>query len=109
MILYLVRHGDPIYTPDSLTPLGHEQAKAVAKRFTIYGLDEIYSSTSNRAIQTAQPTCDLLKKEMQLEDWANEHHAWTELGVTTKTGVYTWPFFDRETIEKFRTEEVRIT
>ena len=36
MILYIVRHGDPIYDPDSLTPLGHEQAKAVAKRFTVY-------------------------------------------------------------------------
>ena len=30
MILYFVRHGEPIYDPDSLTPLGHEQAKALS-------------------------------------------------------------------------------
>ena len=67
MILYLVRHGDPIYDPDSLTPLGHEQAKAVAKRFALYGLDEVYASTSNRAIQTAKPTSELLKKEIGID------------------------------------------
>ena len=29
--------------------------KALAKRLALYGLDEIYSSTSNRAIMTAKP------------------------------------------------------
>ena len=33
MLFFYVRHGDPIYNPDSLTPLGHEQAKALSKRF----------------------------------------------------------------------------
>ena len=53
MLFYFIRHGDPIYDPDSLTPLGHEQAEALSKRLQIYGLDEIYSSTANRAILTA--------------------------------------------------------
>ena len=56
MIFYYVRHGDPIYDPDSLTELGHKQAAALAKRFTLTGLDEIYSSTSMRARMTAEPT-----------------------------------------------------
>lgn len=107
MILYLVRHGDPIYDPDSLTPLGHEQAKAVAKRFALYGLDEVYASTSNRAIQTAKPTADLLKKEIKLEDWANEGHAWANLTVQTADGGKTWAFYDQKTKEKFRSDEVR--
>ena len=107
MILYLVRHGDPIYDPDSLTPLGHEQAKAVAKRFALYGLDEVYSSTSNRAKQTAQPTCEILKKEAHLEDWANEGYAWAGFAVPTEDGGKTWVFHDKKTIEKFRTDEVR--
>ena len=63
MILYYVRHGDPIYNPDSLTPLGQRQAEAVGKRLALYGIDEVYSSDSNRAMQTAEPTCQLLKKE----------------------------------------------
>jgi len=62
MRLYFIRHGQPIYDPDSLTPLGHEQAKALSKRFLNLGLNKVYSSTSTRAIQTAQPTCDLLGK-----------------------------------------------
>ena len=54
MILFYVRHGDPIYNPDQLTPLGHRQAESVAKRLALFGVDEIYASTSTRAMQTAQ-------------------------------------------------------
>ena len=47
MIFYYIRHGDPIYDPDSLTPLGEKQAEALAKRLALYGIDKIYSSPSN--------------------------------------------------------------
>ena len=60
MLFFLVRHGDPIYKPDSLTEQGHKQAAALAKRFAKFGLDEVYSSTSIRAQMTAQPTCAAL-------------------------------------------------
>lgn len=79
MIFYYVRHGDPIYNPDSLTPLGKRQAEALARRFSLCRLDEIYSSTSNRAIETATPTAEILKKEIKLLDFANEGHAWSQL------------------------------
>ena len=32
MLLYIVRHGDPIYETDSLTERGKLQAEAVGKR-----------------------------------------------------------------------------
>ena len=32
MLLFFVRHGDPDYANDSLTPLGREQAEAVVVR-----------------------------------------------------------------------------
>ena len=60
MLLYYLRHGDPIYDPDSLTELGHQQAQALSKRLSLYGLDEIYASTSIRAQMTAEPTCKAL-------------------------------------------------
>ena len=44
MLLFYVRHGDPIYSPDSLTPLGERQAEAIAKRLSLYGIDDIYTS-----------------------------------------------------------------
>ena len=99
MIFYYVRHGEPIYDPDSLTEYGHRQARALAKRLALYGLDEIYASDSNRAIQTAQPTCELLKKEAVLLPWANERLAWNEF-VVERDGKRTWLFQDRESVEK---------
>ena len=62
MIFYYIRHGDPIYDPDSLTPLGRRQAEAAGKRLSVFGVDKIYASSSTRAIQTSQPTCEMLKK-----------------------------------------------
>ena len=86
MLLYYIRHGDPIYDPDSLTPLGHRQAEALAKRLAVHGIDRIYASSSNRAIQTAQPTCEMVKKEMTVLDWCSEVHAWRELTTVTEDG-----------------------
>lgn len=81
MLFYYIRHGDPIYDPDSLTYLGEKQAEALSKRLLVYGVDRIYASTSNRAIQTAMPTAKLLKKEIEQLDWANEGHAWRDFTV----------------------------
>lgn len=94
MLFFYVRHGDPIYNPDQLTPLGHRQAEAVGKRLARFGVDKIFASTSTRAKQTAQPTCELLKKELTELDWCNEGHAWNELTVTTKSGGRRWLFHD---------------
>ena len=90
MLFFLIRHGDPIYNPDSLTPLGHRQAEAVAKRLALYGVDRVYSSTSNRAHQTSLPTCEILKKEPELLEWCREGHAWQELSVEYAPGKRRW-------------------
>lgn len=101
MIFFYVRHGDPIYNPDSLTPLGERQAEAVAKRLARYGLDRIYASTSNRARQTAKPTCEILKKDMELLDFCNEDHAWKQFTVKREDGTSTWCFHDPKTRRLF--------
>lgn len=105
MIFFYVRHGDPIYNPDSLTPLGKRQAEAVAKRLALYGVDRIYASTSNRAIETAKPTCELVKKDMELLDFANEAHAWQDLTVE-REGERRWLFQDEESKLLFSDESV---
>lgn len=96
MLFFYVRHGDPIYNPDSLTPLGLRQAEAVGKRLALYGVDEIYSSTSTRAMQTARPTCEMLKKELTTLEFAHENLAWADLAVDLGTGknwVSDTPYF----------------
>lgn len=92
MLLFFVRHGDPVYVPDSLTPLGRRQAEAVAKRLARYGLDKIYVSSSARAIQTSEPTCEMLKMQSTVLDWCNESHAWAELAFSANGGEYRWVF-----------------
>ena len=106
MLFFYVRHGDPIYNPDSLTPLGHEQAKALSKRFLTYGLDRVFASPSVRAMQTAQPTCDLLGKEMTICPWADEGLAHRDFGIDTPNGGRSWCFFHPHILEIFRSPEV---
>ena len=72
MLLYLVRHGDPIYETDSLTERGKLQAESVGKRMQKIGIDQIFSSSMGRAMETAAPACRLLNLPCQVEDWARE-------------------------------------
>ena len=90
MLLFYIRHGDPIYKPDQLTPLGHRQAESVAKRLAMYGIDEIYSSTSTRAMQTAQPTCEYMKLELRTLDWMHETLASREMSLPIDEKSRTW-------------------
>ncbi len=106
MILYYVRHGDPIYNPDSLTPLGERQAEAVAKRLALYGVDRIYSSTSNRAYQTSLPLSELLKKEVVKLDFANESHVAGEFCAYDSDGRWHWLFEYNELLPLLVSREV---
>lgn len=106
MIIYYIRHGDPIYSPDSLTPLGHRQAEAVSKRLAVYGVDEIYCSPSIRAMQTAQPTCEVLKKEPTVLDWCHELYPWEEMTLMCDDEKI-WCYQHKPTVEKFASPEVR--
>lgn len=91
MLLFYIRHGDPIYDPDSLTPLGERQAEALSKRLARYGIDRIYASTSNRAVLTATPTAKLLKKEIVQMDWCHEGRAWEHYAFPNGHGGKCWP------------------
>ena len=107
MLLFYIRHGDPVYSPDSLTPLGCRQAEAVAKRLSLYGLDKIFASTSTRAMQTAKPTCELLKKELTTLDFCNENYAWEQLTVKSADGRTMWGFQEPEFSAFLNSPEIR--
>lgn len=107
MLLFYVRHGDPIYNPDQLTPLGKRQAEAVARRLALYGVDRVFSSTSIRAAETARPTCEILKKELTQLDFAHEAKLFGELSVAREDGVRQWLFMNAKTRALFSTAEIR--
>ncbi len=106
MLLFYIRHGDPIYDPDSLTTLGMRQSEAIAKRLALYGIDEIYSSTSNRAVMTAIPTSRILKKDITKLDFCNEAHLWDFLTITDSKGKKRWCYQDDDTLKLFFSDEI---
>lgn len=105
MLFIYIRHGEPIYDPDGLTELGKRQAEAVAKRLESIGVDKIFSSTSNRAIQTALPTAKILNKEITYLDFANEKRVWNNLTIDTPSGK-TWLFQSKKVVEIFHTQAI---
>ncbi len=107
MLLYYIRHGDPIYNPNMLTPLGERQAEAVAKRLALHGVDRIFSSPSARAMQTAKPTAEILKTEITELDFTDERHAWEELTCEREDGKLTWMFFTKENRALLSSCEIR--
>lgn len=106
MLLFYIRHGDPIYSPDSLTELGHKQAKALTLRLKNAGIEEIYSSSSTRAVQTATPTAEMLGLPIKKLDWCHENLAWKDFSREID-GKRKWCFADEETVDLFNSPEVR--
>lgn len=92
MQLYLIRHADPIYVPDTLTIKGRRQASALAQFLLREKPDRIFSSTSGRAKLTAQYTCDLLNMTPEPEDWMNEKYAIRSFCVCAPNGKRAWVF-----------------
>ena len=108
MLLYYIRHGEPLHIPDhSLTPLGRAQAEALAKRLCLFGLDRVFASPTLRTMQTAKPICDLLGKEITVCPWADEGIVWEEFTVPNEKHGKTWAFFDPCYLEIFSSPDVR--
>jgi len=106
MLFFYIRHGDPVYDPDSLTPLGTRQAEALAKRLARYGIDKIFVSTSQRAKDTAKPTCEMLKKDITELDWCNEKYTWDDFSIE-EDGNKCWVFNSSKYRELFSKSEIK--
>lgn len=108
MLFFYLRHGDPVYQPDSLTPQGEQQAAALAKRLARCGINRIFVSSSNRAQMTAEPTAKLLGLKPEILDWAKESHAWKDFalpapGHSKDNWVFQTPYY----IRRFNSPEIR--
>lgn len=107
MILFYVRHGDPQYAPDTLTPLGARQAEAIGRRLAVYGVDRIYTSPKFRARETARPLCEILKKTPTVVEFASEGLAWERFAVLSDDGKKTnFPFNVRYIKKLFTSPEM---
>ncbi len=72
MRIYILRHADPDYERDTLTPSGHGEARALAQYLQTLGVSEIYASPLGRTQATASYTADLLNLPIFCEPWLRE-------------------------------------
>ena len=71
-----------------------------------FGSGLIYSSPSNRAMQTAQPLSEILKKPVNTLDWCHESLAWNEFTVADSSGQRNWMFWNDAVRDKFTEKSV---
>ena len=89
MQLILVRHGDPDYPNDTLTPKGRSQAEGLETAFQKIPIDALYASPMGRARDTAEYIARATGKSMVVLDWLHELNgnytgalwAWNHHGV----------------------------
>ena len=72
MKLLIIRHGDPDYSIDSLTPTGWKEAELLSHRLTRLDVKAFYVSPLGRAKDTAKPTLEKLHRTAQELPWLRE-------------------------------------
>lgn len=75
MKILLIRHGEPDYERDSLTPKGFREAEILANRLCREPADAYYVSPLGRARDTARPTLERLGRRAETLDWLQEFRA----------------------------------
>ncbi|CAG7652416.1 histidine phosphatase family protein [Paenibacillus allorhizosphaerae] len=76
MRLYIIRHADPDYENNTITPPGHLEARALANRLSEEKIDAIYSSPMGRALHTMQYTAEITGLEPVIQPWLAELSGW---------------------------------
>ena len=71
------------------------------------GIDQVFSSTSIRALETARPTCELLNLQPTPLSFCHEDLAYRDLHVTDQNGESTWCFYDKEISRLFAGNDIR--
>lgn len=89
MRLYIIRHGEPAYPEDRLTPKGHSQAREIADRLADAEPRRLCSSPMRRAVQSASYTAERLGLELEIEDWMAEREGWV-LADPSAEGAPVW-------------------
>ena len=72
MRLLIIRHAEPDYPHNCLTPVGEEEAAALARYIEAYHIDDFYVSPMGRAQLTAAPCLEALGKTAKTLDWLRE-------------------------------------
>ena len=74
MKLLIVRHADPNYSIDSLTPTGWKEAELLSERLKKLDIKNFYTSPLGRAKDTASLTLNKIQREATTLPWLREFH-----------------------------------
>ncbi|MCR5296518.1 MAG: histidine phosphatase family protein [Clostridiales bacterium] len=72
MRILLIRHAEPDYTVDSLTPKGRVEAELLSRRMAGYDIRDYYVSPLGRARDTAAYTLEKTGREAEVLPWLKE-------------------------------------
>jgi len=72
MKIMIIRHADPDYSIDSLTPTGHIEAELLSRKLENTKIDAFYLSPLGRAKDTAEYTLKKLGRTAETCDWLRE-------------------------------------
>lgn len=75
MKILIVRHAEPDYALDSVTPKGAVEAELLSKRLASLSVAAFYVSPLGRAQVTAAPTLRKMNRTAQTLPWLREFHA----------------------------------
>ncbi|MBD5525093.1 MAG: histidine phosphatase family protein [Lachnospiraceae bacterium] len=93
MRIIFIRHGDPDYVNDALTPKGIREAKLLSDRLVKWPTKQMdfYCSPLGRAKQTASYTLERIGRTAEIYDWMKEFYYRVDDPTTDRIGV-PWDF-----------------
>ena len=91
MRILLIRHGDPDYEHDSLTPEGVKEAKALAETADILKPGTCFVSPLGRARRTASYTLEKLGITAEVRDWLQEFPARVDIAKNPEELLKAYP------------------
>ena len=90
MRILLIRHAEPDYTVDSLTPKGRVEAELLSRRMVKYDVRDFYVSPLGRAKDTAAYTLEKLGREAETLPWLREFRGSYPDPETGKRRIVAW-------------------
>ena len=99
MKLLIVRHADPDYSIDSLTPVGWKEAELLADRMEKLDIKAFYVSPLGRAQDTLSLTLKRLNREAQVLDWLQEFPAKVQKPDKTEPGI-AWDWLPQDWVDE---------
>lgn len=87
MRIIFIRHGDPDYENDSLTPKGFREAKLLAERISKWKVTDFYCSPLGRAQATASCTLQKIDRSAKTLEWTREFSYPIDDPVTGRHGI----------------------